>query len=229
MRKSLFLALALAAAPLAVSLPAKAQNMPPDGKATVDDAKVVAALRKTVGHTHFTVADARVIGPLLYADNTLTRNESDLILELAAPKPHAITVTTKTGDKFVVPPPDANAQAFMQLSDPPDLNTLWLKGPKEMKKLVDVTLLNPNVIPQVEQFFGQNLYVSWRVSLAQHSNRYITDTLNAAMGQFQLAGPETARIGQKLLYEAMVSVDQANGDAIPDKLYAYLKPKTAQK
>jgi hypothetical protein len=209
---------------LALPTAAAAQNIPPDGKVAIEDQALADTLKRAVGHPAFTAGMARVVGPMMYRDNMLTRGESDLILELVAQPAHPVAVTGPDGANFTIPAPDKDAQAFLELHDLPDLNTLWLQGAAPMKKLVDVTILNPNVTPQVVQFFGMNLFVSWRASLALHNNRYIRETLATAVGQFRLSGPETEARGKALLYEAMAAVDKANGGQIPDELYADLNP-----
>jgi hypothetical protein len=192
----------------------------------IEDARVAQALRMDANAAAVSEATARAVGPLLYADNNLTANESDLILELLGNPVGKIGATGPAG-AFQVPPLSAGARAFLELHDTPDLNTLWLQGPRQMKMLVDVTVLNPHVVPQMRQFFGMNLFVSWRASVALKNNRYIRETLTAALNQFRLAGAETERRGRALLYDAMVDVDRANRNAIPDELYAHLKPAPA--
>jgi hypothetical protein len=210
----------LALMPAVVS--AQAIN-PKDRRVVVEDAAVAAALKKTIDMAVIPEAVVREIGPILYRDNMLSPNESDLILELLGSRTGRVTIATPGGDTFAVPPLSAAANEFLALHDPPDLNTLWLAGPKQMKKLVDVTILNPNVIPQVENFFGMNLFVSWRTSVATKNNRYIRETLTAAVNQFKLSGPETERIGRGMLYRAMMAVDAANKNAIPNDIYLYLR------
>jgi hypothetical protein len=87
--------------------------------------------------------------------------------------------------------------------------------------------LNPRVVPQIEHFFGNNLFTSWRTAQRLNDQAYFTRTLNAAVSQFRLAGPETERRGRALLYGAMIRVDRANRGAIPDNLYAHLRPAPA--
>jgi hypothetical protein len=220
---------AAAAAAESVAVPVMGNAPVPvsnDRRAFVEHPNVAAALKKAVDAAAVGEPVVRAIGPILYADNKLTPNESDLILELLGNKAGKVTITTAGGDSFAVPVLTQAAHDFLALHDPPDLNTLWLKGPKEMKMLVDVTVLNPNVTPQVEQFFGQNLFVSWRASIAMKNNRYLRETLNAAVNQFRLSGPETERLGRRLLYRAMLVVDAANKNAIPNDLYLYLRATT---
>ena len=220
MRRAILAGLALALVPFAALALDFSRN---DRKAVAEDPVVAAELKKTVGMASIPESVARVIGPRMYRDNELTNNESDIFLELLGQRTGKITIATPAGDSFEVPVLSQGARYFLSMIDLPDLNTLWLQGPQQMKSIVDVTILNPNVVPQVEQFFGQNLFQSWRAALAMKNNRYVRETLNAAMAQFTQAGPETARIGQRLLYRAMLAVDAANNNAIPNDLYIHLR------
>ena len=219
MRKTI-LAFALVLLPLAAAAQDFSQN---DRKAIAEDPLVAAELKKTATMASIPESAARVIGPRFYRDNSLTRNESDIFLELLGNTAGKVTIATPEGDSFQVPVLSEGARYFLALHDLPDLNTMWLKGPKEMKAMVDVTILNPNVVPQIEQFFGMNLYVSWRASVAMKNNRYLRETLTAAMNQFTLAGPETERLGRRLLYRSMMAVDAANNNFIPNDLYIHLR------
>lgn len=201
-----------------------AVNSATDRKITVEDPGVAAALRKSVGTPAISEEVAREFGPLLYLDKKLTPNESDLILELAGTTTGKITITDPRAQTFEVPVLSAGARDFLSLFDPPELNSLWLKGPVEMKKFVDVTILNPHIQPEVVNFFGMNLYVSWRASVSMDNNRYIRETLKAAVSQFRLSGPETERRGKALLYLAMKDVDAAVSNAIPNEIYLDLRP-----
>lgn len=195
-----------------------------DRKITVEDPAVAAALRKSVGTQAISEEVAREFGPLLYLDKKLTPNESDLILELTGTTAGKITITDPRAQTFEVPVLSAGARDFLSLFDPPELNSLWLQGPASMKKFVDVTILNPHIQPEVVNFFGMNLYVSWRASVSMDNNRYIRETLRAAVNQFRASGPETERRGKALLYLAMKDVDAAVNNAIPNEIYLDLRP-----
>src|SRR5690606_18315471 len=91
----------------------------------------------------------RALGPLLYEDNVLTHSESDLIVELLSNRFGAAGVTAPDGSQFLVTQLTQPAHDFLSLSDPPGLNLMWMMGPTGMKQIVDVTLLNPHVRPQV--------------------------------------------------------------------------------
>src|SRR4051794_14511592 len=101
MWKGLFCAGALLALVPAV---AGAQGIDPkDRRVVVEDEKVAAALKQTVDKPAIPEATVRAIGPILYADNKLTPNESDLILELLGSKTGKVTITTPAGEHFDVP------------------------------------------------------------------------------------------------------------------------------
>ncbi|MNC99591.1 hypothetical protein D3C83_179290 [compost metagenome] len=76
----------------------------------------------------------------------------------------------------------------------------------------------------METFFGSNLLSSWQLARRYRDNAYLTRTINAAVGQFRLSGPDTERRGRALLYGAMIKLDRANNGAIPDNLYVHLRP-----
>ncbi len=225
MRKELPITLLSCA--LALLLPAAAPAPTPewiDRKAPVEDARVAAALKSAVAMPSVPESVMRQVGPMLYADNALTPGESDLILELLDNRTTKVRITSAGGESFDLPPLSAPARDFLSLHDIPDLKVLWLTGAPQMKSLVDVTILNPHVAPQMETFFGSNLFSSWQLAKRYRDNAYLTRTLNAAVGQFRLSGPDTERRGRVLLYGAMVKIDRANGGAIPDNLYAHLRP-----
>ena len=217
--------LAVAAVSLFLSGPGLAANSPTDRKIIVEDHAVAAALRKAVGTPAIAEEIAREFGPFLYLDNKLTPHESDLILELTGTNAGQIIITGPRGEPFNVPVLSKGARDFLGLYDPPELNSLWLKGPVEMKIFVDVTILNPHIRPEVVNFFAMNLYVSWRVSAATKNNRYIRDTLSAAINQFRISGADTERLGSALLYLAMRDVDKAVNNAVPNEIYLDLRPK----
>lgn len=194
-----------------------------DRMVAVDDPRIAEALRAAVGQPAVSEAVARRIGPLMYEDNRLTRNESDLFLELLGAETSLIEIAPPMGEPFRVPPLSAGARAFLALSDPPDLETLWLMGAAPMKQLADVTVLNPHVRGQVQHYIANNLYAAWRSSSAINNYGPLRDTLRAIHGQWQLSGAETLAVGRGLLYNAMVELDMAVHGAVPDDLYTGLK------
>jgi hypothetical protein len=213
------LALSLASAFAAEQTPAWI-----DRKAPADDPAVAAALKATSAMMSVPEPVMREVGPIFYADNKIDPHETDLILELLDNKTGKVRITTPAGASFDVPPLSPGARDFLALHDIPDLNALWLTGAKQMKALVDVTVLNPRVVPQIELFFGSKIFTSWRASIGVRDETYLRKTIDAAMGQFRLAGPDTERRGRALLYAAIVRVDRANKGAIRDGLYMHLKP-----
>lgn len=211
------LALGLAASPTAF-----AQNVAKHS-VIVDNPAITAALKTTVGTPSISEAVARQIGPMMYADNILTPHESDLFIALLGNGSGKVSIVSGK-DHFDVPPLSPGAKFFLGLSNPPDLDTLWLTGPAQMKKLVDVTLLNPFVEGQVKRFIGQQFYLSWQASNFADGYKPLRSTVNMALLQWQLAGPVTQAQAKKLAYGAIIDVDHAMKDAIPNDIYDGLKP-----
>jgi hypothetical protein len=189
-----------------------------DGKAVAEDKDVANYLKQAVGQVTTSEEIARKIGPLIYADNRLTAQESDLILELLANRDSTITVTGPDGTSFKVPALSKAAHDFLALSDPPDLNTLWMQGTEKMKQLIDVTLLNPYVAGQVQNYIGQNLYTSWRTSSASNNFKPLRDTVRVALAQWRGTGQATEKQAHKLLHDALVQVNNAVDRKIPKDL-----------
>jgi hypothetical protein len=197
-----------------------------DRKVQIENPAVAAALKSASAMPTIPESVARRIGPMLYADNMLTQTESDLILELLDNETAFVSIIAPNGESFMVPPLSAPARDFLALNDIPDLNALWLTGAKEMKSFVDVTILNPHVVEQIEIYFATNLSVAWRTAVGVRDYSYLTRTLNTAINQFRLSGPDTEWRGRALLYRAMLRVDQANGGIVPNTLYINVRPST---
>ena len=226
------LALASLAAPCNAATPAP----PPrtaypqlDKKVVVDDPAIAAELKKAVGAALLSEDIARKIGPMMYADNRLTPNESDLFLELLRNVGGTIEVTVlaagKTpADHFQVPALSPGARFFLALSDPPDLDTLWMQGPIQMKKLVDVTLLNPFVEGQVRKFIGQQFYVAWQTSNVANGYQPFKSAVSTSADYWHWAGPMTEAQAKKLAYAAITDLNKLQKGAISSNLYARLKP-----
>jgi len=193
-----------------------------DGKVQVEDARISEALRNAVGASEISEEIGRTIGILMYEDNRLTRNESDLFLELLNNSGGSIEITDPSGESFLVPYLSPAAHEFLALSDIPDISVLWLTGPEQMKKLIDVTILNPHVRDQVQHFIANQLYLRWRTSNFVNGYSPLRTTLSAAFVQWRDAGPETLAIARGILYDALVELDMAVNDDVPDDFYERL-------
>ena len=193
-----------------------------DRKVQVDDARVSNALRGAVGASEISEEIGRTIGILMYEDNQLTWNESDLFLELLNNMGGTVEITDPGGDSFLVPNLSHGAHEFLALSDIPDISVLWLTGPERMKKLVDVTILNPHVRDQVQHFIANQLYLRWRTSNFVNGYSPLRTTLSAAFVQWRDAGPETLAVARELLYDALFELDMAVNDEVPDDFYERL-------
>jgi hypothetical protein len=189
----------------------------------VEDARISDALRGAIGTPAISEDIGRRIGILMYEDNQLTRNESDLFLELLNATSGNIEITDPAGEKFMVPVLSQGAHDFLALSDIPDIGVLWLAGPAEMKKLADVTVLNPHIRIQVQHFVANQLYLRWQTSTYINGYSPLRTTLSAAFVQWRDAGPETLSVAREILYDALVELDMAVGDKVPDDMYERLR------
>lgn len=218
----------LGAASLALALfPAFAQPAAPpaaaaaDQKATVDDPAVAEILKGTSGQREISEAVARRFGPMLFQDGVLSANERDLVRELLATMPTAIT--TASGETFEIPSLSFQARAFLSLVQPPNLASLWLRGPAQMKQMVDVTVLSPDTARQVSGYILQRLNVVWMESTIANGYEPMRRDLSAAIRMLQQTDADTERQGRSLIYDAARQLDVRNGDAIPNYLYDYLR------
>ena len=196
-----------------------------DGRVVIEDERVASMLRATAEFGIVNEAAARAFGPLLYEDNVLTHGESDLIVELLENRYGTISVTAPDGSQFLLPPLNQAAHNFLSLSNPPDLNLMWMYGPVQMKQLVDVTVLNPNVRPQVQQYIAEQLYGGWAVAQVSGSERALRATLHAALGQWSMTDPQTELRGRHFLYNALMAIERVSNGELPDDLYADLLPR----
>ena len=223
MKKSVFLTL-FCAALISAAAPAHAQTIPPtDQKAIVDDPAVADVLKATSNAKEIDEASARKFGPMLFRDGTLSGNERDLLQELLAPDGDKVTIMPPSGESFTVPPLSRQARAFLSLVQPPDLSLLWLRGPAQMKQLVDVTVLDPVITRRVTAYIGARLATLWMNSTLSEGFKPFRDAISIAVRQLQQTDPETERAGRALIYEAARDLDRANSDAIPNYLYDYLR------
>lgn len=193
-----------------------------DQKVVVEDPQIAAILKGAGAAATIDEAAARKFGPLLFQDGMLTLNERDLLLELFSNVSAKVTVTTPAGDSFEVPPLSRQARAFLSLVTPPDLSTLWLQGPAQMKTLVDITVLDSVVTPQITGFIRQRLALSWMHSTIANGYKPMRDDLSAAVRQLQQTDADTERRGRALVFDAVRQLDRANANSIPKYLYDYL-------
>jgi hypothetical protein len=214
---------------------AGAPGMPPavpkiDKMVIVDNPMIAAELKKSVGQPVVGEDIARKIGPMMYADNILTPNESDLFNELLHNVGGTVEVfipaaNGQPADHFAVPVLSVGARNFLALSNPPDLNTLWLQGYMPMKQLIDVTLLNPFVAGQVQRFIAQQFYLSLAASNVANGYKPLRATVDAALMQWKGAGPVTEAQAHKLAYGALMDVNTGAKGVVPADILAELKPQ----
>ena len=92
-----------------------------------------------------------------------------------------------------------------------------------MKKLIDVTILNPHVRDQVQHFIANQLYLRWRTSNFVNGYSPLRTTLSTAFVQWRDAGPETLAVARGILHDALVELDMAVNDEVPDDFYERLR------
>jgi hypothetical protein len=217
-----FSAAAVAASVALASMPATGQ-VTTDQKAIVEDAKVAEILKGSSAANEISEADTRRFAPMMFSDGSLSVNERDLIQELLSNSGMRTTVTTPSGETFEIPQLSFRGRAFLSLVRPPNLSTLWLRGPAQMKQLVDVTVLSPDTARQVSDYILQRLNVVWMESTATDQYEPIRRDLSAALRMLQQTDAETERRGRELIFEAARQLDRRNGDAVPNFLYDYLR------
>jgi hypothetical protein len=214
---------AVAAFVALASVPATSQ-VTTDQKAVVEDAKVAEILKGISSANEISEADTRRFAPMMFADGSLSMSERDLIQELLATDPQRIAVTVPSGETFEIPPLSFRGRAFLSLVRPPNLSTLWLRGPAQMKQLVDVTVLSPDTARQVSDYILQRLNVVWMESTATDQYAPIRRDLSSALRMLQQSGDaETEQRGRSLIFDAARELDRRNGDAVPNFLYDYLR------
>jgi hypothetical protein len=213
----------LAASLVLAAAPVSSQPVT-DEKAVVEDQAVADVLKTTVGQSEISEAAARTFGPIMFKDGSLSVNERDLIQELLTNTGGPTTVTVPSGESFAIPPLSFRARGFLSLVRPPNLSTLWLRGPAQMKQLVDVTVLSPDTARQVSDFILQRLTTQWAESTATDQYEPIRRDLSAAIRMLQQTGDaDTERRGRELIYDAARELDRRNGDRVPNYLYDYLR------
>jgi hypothetical protein len=217
------LRLASVAASLALAAASAVAQSTTDMAATVEDAEVADILKSTSAEREISEAVARRFGPMLFRDGSLSASERDLIQELLATDAAATTITAPSGETFQIPPLSRQGRAFLGLVRPPNLASLWLRGPAQMKQLVDVTVLSPDTARQVSNYILQRLNVVWIDSTLGNGYEPIRRDLSTAIRMLQQTDADTERAGRSLIYDAARQLDVRNGDAIPNYLYDYLR------
>ena len=220
---SLALASASASGQPASDQPAPSLASMADQKAIVEDQKVADILKSTSTAPEISEAAARQFGPLLFADGGLDLNERDLMQELLSNASTRTAITTQAGDAFDIPPISRQARAFLSLVRPPSIAMLWLRGPAQMKQLVDITVLDPSSTPVIVDYILRRLNVVWMESTLSDGYEPIRRDLSAAIRMLQSTDADTERQGRSLIYDAARQLDRRNGDAIPNYLYDYLR------
>jgi hypothetical protein len=215
--------LALASVPAAGQPAASSLAAMADQKAIVEDQKIADILKTTSADKEISEAAARSFGPLLFADGGLNLNERDLMHELLSTASTPTTITATSGETFEVPPISRQARAFLGLVRPPSLASLWLRGPAQMKQLVDITLLDPSSEKLIMDYILRRLNVVWMESTLSDGYEPIRRDLSSAIRMLQQTDADTEREGRSLIYDAARQLDRRNGDAIPNYLYDYLR------
>jgi len=211
--------LAFASAPVSAQ-PAAATL---DRKALVEDAAVADILKTTSAQAEISEAITRRFAPMMFGDGSLSMNERDLIQELISLDAERTAITTASGETFEIPRLSLGGRAFLSLVRPPNLTTLWLRGPVQMKQLVDVTVLSPDTGRQVSAYILQRLSTVWMESTLSDQYAPIRRDLSAAIRMLQQTDPDTEQRGRSLIYDAARELDRRNGDAVPNYLYDYLR------
>ena len=215
----------------APAVPAKAAAAPaPQARVVIVDTPGLAvALKPAAGQPVVTEEVARKIGPIMYADNILTPNESNLINALMKNVDGKVQITVpaadgKPADHFELGVLSVGARNFLSLSNPPDLNTLWMQGYVPMKQLIDVTLLDPFAAGQVQRFISQQFYLALAASNMTNGYKPIRASVETALAQWKGAGPLTEPQAKKLAFGALTDVNAGAKGAVPADLLAELKP-----
>jgi hypothetical protein len=194
-----------------------------DQKAIVENQKVADILKAASTDAEISEATARSFGPLLFADGGLDLNERDLMQELLSTASARTGITTSAGETFEIPPISRQARAFLSLVRPPSVATLWLRGPAQMKQLVDITVLDPSSTSVIVDYILRRLNIVWMESTLSDGYEPIRRDLSAAIRMLQQTDADTERQGRSLIYDAARGLDRRNGDAIPNYLYDYLR------
>jgi len=194
-----------------------------DQKALVEDAAVADILKTTSTQPEISEAITRRFAPMMFADRSLSVTERDLVQELLSPNGERTAITTASGESFEVPPLSRGGRAFLGLVRPPSIATLWLRGPAQMKTLVDITVLSPDTARQVTDYILRRLDVVWMESTATDQYAPIRRDLSTAIRMLQQTDPDTEQRGRSLMYDAARELDRRNGDAVPNYLYDYLR------
>jgi hypothetical protein len=214
---------AVLAASLAYASAPAVSQVTLDQKAIVEDAAVVEILKSTSAANEISEADTRRFAPMMFADGSLSVNERDLVQELLSPAGMRTTIAAPSGETFEIPPLSRGGRAFLGLIRPPSLASLWLRGPAQMKQLVDITVLSPDTGRQVSDFIMQRLNLVWMESTLSDQYAPIRRDLSAAIRMLQQTDAETEQRGRSLIFDAARELDRRNGDAVPNYLYDYLR------
>ena len=207
---------------LAFAAPVSGQPMT-DQKAIVEDPAIVEILKTTSSASEISEAITRRFAPMMFADGVLSANERDFVQELLSTEPAKVTVTTPSGESFEIPPMSRLGRAFLGLVRPPALGTLWLRGPAQMKQLIDITVLSPETGRQVSDFIMQRLNLVWMESTLSDQYAPIRRDLSSAIRMLQQTDRDTEQRGRSLIYDAARELDRRNGDAVPNYLYDFLR------
>jgi hypothetical protein len=207
------------------------QSLPvfvPDGKAVNRNLQVTEVLKRIASANRFDLTAARNFSRIVLAPG-LTRENADLIFELlAAQTPVSVAAGAET---ILVPAPDEEARAYLgqirTIYAAPDLavflDSLWLKGPAEMRKLFDFYQLGGQPSFLIAEFAEHKLYEASQGSAADNEYKPLRDLIGAAATQLKDTDPLTERQAKIAFYGWMMTVNRATDNAIPSDLFAWLK------
>jgi len=205
-------------------------NVVIDHKAFAEDRRVALTLKSIADSHQFDEAAARRLMPLLLIDG-LVPEEQDLYYELIMAR-SPVEVRSPFGTPLQVPPPDGNARAYMSLLklvvESPNLDATldarWLTDSEGMRELVDISTLGTSLETIIGNYMARKFGQSWIKTGPQGGAialRGDLAKLRMLLGQTDV---DTERRGKTLAYNAIRQLDNVVKDAIPDEMYADLKP-----
>jgi hypothetical protein len=212
-------------------VPGFTQSLPvfvPDGQAVNRHPRVTDVLKRIASANRFDLAAARNFSGIVLAPG-LTRESADLIFELlAAREPVRVAVEAET---ILVPAPDDAARAYLgqikTIYAAPDmavfLDSLWLKGPAEMRRLFDFYQLGGQPSFLIAEFAEHKLYEASQGSALDNQYKPLRDLLGTAATQLKATDPLTERQAKIAFYGWMMMVNRATDNAIPGDLFEWLK------
>jgi hypothetical protein len=195
-----------------------------DHKAFAEDLRVAAQLKAMSDARTFDETAARKLVPLMLVDG-LVPEEQDMLYEFIAAR-SPVAITTRTNQRFDVPPPNGAARDYLTLlktyaessNVPALMDERWLMGPKPMKELFDMASFGPPVDHAVFVYVLRRFTISWMNGAAA-----LGEEVSKFKAQLEQTDADTERRGKDIAYSAARDLDRDLNNAIPDELYAPLK------